>query len=181
MREAAIPGYRLSKARRSTRVLTSLGLLGLFLGLLSASLLTLFQTGIFPSDVRRYYLGTAAAEASSAESNANTDLDQLLAPASPQSFLQLAEVTHIHVTAGSLLLFLLCHLLALCEVSENFRTGMYVAAFTAFLGTFGTPWLIVYVDPAFAWIFGPFITGLLVLLGVLVFVPLREMWWRCAS
>jgi hypothetical protein len=167
MREAAVPGYRLAKSRRSTKVLTSLGLLGLFLGLCSAAMLTISRTGIMPGAVRAYYLGSGE------EAGA---LEGMLSASTRRSFAELAEITHVHLTGGSLLLFLLCHLLALCDIDDSYRTGLYITSFASFLLTFGSPWLIVYGHPIFSFVYGPSVCVLLLSLLFLVAIPLREMW-----
>ena len=173
MQQAAVPGYRLSRSRHSTKILTSLGLVGLFLGLLSAALLTLSRTGITPSEVNRYYRGEAVAAGS---------LDQLMAEIPVRrSFAELADVTHLHLTGGSILLFLLCHLLALCDISERLRITLYLVGFLSFITTFASPWLIVYLSPKFAWLFGPAIVTFICSLFCLMVLPLKEMWCSSAS
>lgn len=168
MREAAVPGYKLSKARRSTKVLISLGMLGLLLGLSSAAALSVLRIGLSPTAVQNYYLGDPAT---------NDALGGLLTPtARPIS--ELAEVTHLHLVGGSMLLFFLCHLLALCEISENVRTTIYCTAFASYLLTFGTPWLVVFVNPAASYIFGPAIITFIASLIICTSIPLYEMWKR---
>lgn len=165
---AVVPGYRLARARQSTKVLTTLGLLGLFLGLISSALLTLSKTGISPGAVTNYYLGTEI----------RTDLDSLLVSSSPRPFAELAEVTHIHLVGGTLLLFFLCHLLTVCEISERVRIWSYVVAFLSFVSTFSSPWLIIYLSSAFSWFFGPAIVTFMLSLLLLTAIPLWEMWVR---
>jgi hypothetical protein len=165
MRDAAIPGYRLWKAKRSTRVLISLALGGLTLALFTSVALTLVKTGLTPESVTTYYRGSASA-----------DLDGLLVAASPRPFAELLEVTHLHLMGGSILLFLLCHLLSLCEISERVRTALYLGSFSSFLLTFTLPWGIIYIHPAFAWAFAPAVLVLVVTLATLMIIPLFEMW-----
>ncbi len=165
MREAAVPGYRLSKARRSTRVLITLGMVGMLLGLLSAVAMAVSKTGISPTSVQQYYLGIEDITA-----------DPSIVPNSPRPFAEMAEVTHLHLMGGSLLLFLLCHLLALCDVEEKTRTTLYVVSFVSFLSTFLLPWLIIYVAPVFAYGYGPSVVVLLTTMIALTVIPLREMW-----
>lgn len=167
MREAAIPGYRLSRARRSTKVLITMGMLGLLLGLATSVLLTVSRTGLSAGSVLAYYRG----EASPAD-----ELGALTSAASPRPFAELIEVTHLHVLGGSMLLFLLCHLLSVCDVKDWVRSFLYVTAFSSFLTTFGLPWLIIYVHPVFAYLFGPSVLILCFSLVVLCILPLREMW-----
>lgn len=170
MREAAVPGYRLSKARRSTRVLITLAMLGLLLGLLSSVFLTISRTGLGPSAVRAYFLGTDASLASG--------MEKMLAASSPRPFGELLEVTHLHIMGGSMLLFLLCHLLSLCDIEDQTRSALYTTSFVSFLSTFGLPWLIIYAHPGFAYLFGASVIILLISLLVLVAIPVREMWIR---
>jgi len=171
MREAAVPGYRLSKARQSTRVLITLGMLGLLLGLLGSIGVTIVRTGIFPSSVQHYYLGTPIAEQSAG------GLDAIMLDTQPRPFGELAEVTHLHVMGGSLMLFLLCHLLALCEIREGLRTILYVVSFGSFFLTFLMPWLIIYVSSVAAYLYGPFLILTLISLVLLCLIPLWEMWF----
>lgn len=166
--QAVVPGYRLARSRHSTKVLTTLGLIGLFLGLISSALLTLSKTGITPTAVANYYLGTAV----------TSDLDSLMVSSTPRPFAELAEVTHIHLVGGSLLLFLLCHLLTVCDVADRLRTWVYVGSFLSFVATFGSPWLIVYVNSGFSWLFSPAIVVFMLSLLVLTAIPLWEMWLR---
>jgi hypothetical protein len=166
VREAAVPGYRLAKARGSTKVLISLGLLGLLFGLMSAALLTITKTGLSPSSVQEYYLGTASGE---------NELGALTG-STARPLAELAEVTHLHLMGGSMLLFFLCHLLSLCEVPDSLRTILYLISFGTFLSTFGLPWLIVYAHPLFSYAFGPSILSFLASLVVVSGIPLKEMW-----
>lgn len=169
MREAAIPGYRLSKARFSSRVLISLAIFGLFLGLLGAALMTITRTGISAKDVRHYYLGEPLA---STAQGADT-----IIVSEPRPFAELAEVTHLHLMGGSLLLFLLCHLLTLCDLKDSYRLFFYLVSFSTFISTFTLPWLIVYCSPAFSRAFGPSIVIFMGSLLFLCFIPLYEMWF----
>lgn len=168
MREASIPGYRLGNARRSTRVLITCALFGVFIGLLSAVAITLLKTGVDPRTVAEYYAGTEVDP---------TSIDALTA-SSGRPLAELAEITHLHLMGGSLLLFLLCHLLTLCSVSERTRTVLYLAAFGSFMLTFALPWGIVYLSRSCAYLFGPSVVLLIVSLLVCSAIPVMEMWGR---
>lgn len=168
MREAAVPNYRLSKARRSTKVLTSCGLVGIFLGLLSAVATTFLKTGISPAAIADYYAGAVSA---------GDGVDALMS-SSGRPLAELAEVTHFHLMGGSLLLFLLCHLLSLCELSDTTRTSLYLTSFVSFLLTFGLPWGIVFLSRSVAYLYLPSVSVLLASLLICTFIPLYEMWRR---
>ena len=170
MYQAAVPGFRLSRSKTSTKVLTSLGLVGLLLGLTMAAVLTMMKTGISASSVMQYYLGNAGGVSGA---------DALMADARRPA-MEIAEITHFHLTGGSLLLFLLCHLLALCDISEKLRIWLYTISFGSFITTFSLPWLILYGAPQFAYAYGPSMFVLLVSLFFLAAIPLRDMWFSQA-
>ncbi len=169
MREAAIPGYRLSKAKFSTRLLISFAMFGLLLGLSTAALMTLLKTGLGREAVRQYYLGEAP--------GGSSGVDAMFATG-PRPLAELIEVTHLHLMGGSILLFFLCHLLSLCDISERWRAILYSISFFTFLSTFGLPWIIVYCWPGAAVFYGPSAILFLISLVVLCLIPLREMWGR---
>ncbi len=169
MRETSAPGYKLSKARASTKVLITLGMLGLFLGLLSSMGLTLTRTGLHPKSVRAYYLGES-------EHVETSDSSVPIVASEPRPLAELIEVTHLHLMGGSLMLFLLCHLLSVCELAESTRMSLYVVSFISFLTTFSAPWLIIYVSGALALFFTVSILIFMISLAFLCFLPIREMW-----
>lgn len=169
MRTAAIPDYRLGKSKRSTRVLITLGLIGLLLGMGSSLLVTVAKTGLSSHSVREYYLGRDPFDSTTTSSDS-------IIPAEPRPFMEMAEITHLHLLGGSMLLFLLCHLISVCDVKDGLRSLLYVTSFTSFIVTFTLPWLIVYISPWFAALFAPAVFVLLLSLVVLTIVPLREMW-----
>lgn len=166
MREATIPGYRLSKARRSTKVLLTCALLAIFSGLLSAVAITLMKTGLSPDAVANYYAGSGAA----------SDSLEAMTSSSGRPIAELAETTHLHLMGGSLLLFLLCHLLTLCPVPDTLRTTLYLLAFGSFMLTFAVPWGIVFLSRSFATLFAPSVVMLLASLLACTVIPLYEMW-----
>lgn len=167
MRDAAVPGYRLSRAKRSTRVLITMAMLGLLLGLATSVLMTVSRTGLRAAAVATYYRGEVVP---------GDELSSMTTGGTARPFAELVEVTHLHVLGGSMLLFLLCHLLSVCEVRDGVRSFFYVTAFSSFLVTFASPWLIIYAHPGFAHLFGPAVFILTFTLIVLCLVPLREMW-----
>lgn len=167
MREAAVPNYRLNKCKPSLKVLITLAVCGLLMGLFSAVALTLYKTGISPQSVREYYLGSAVAEG---------DMNGILADTAPRPIMELLEITHMHLVGGSMLLFMLCHLISLCEIKDSLRTAIYVASFGSFLLSFGMPWLIIGVSSGFSYVFAPVILIFMFCLLVLCLIPLKEMW-----
>lgn len=171
MREAAIPGYRLSKAKLSTKVLTTFGILGLLLGLLGAIAMTIYKTGLSANDVSTYYLGKPIGGQSEL-----AELDEMIVASTPRPVMELVEITHLHILGGSMMLFFLCHLLSVCSMSERKRVAIYSIAFSSFLSTFLLPWLIIFVSSAFAYIYGPIVVLFLASLILLCLLPMYEMW-----
>jgi len=166
MREAAVPGYRLSKARLSTRVLTTLGLSGLFMGLIGACVITALKSGIMPISVATYYRGTSASLSGT----------ETLMSSEPRSLIEIAEITHFHLFGVSILLFLLCHLLSVCDVSERTRITLYSTSFAGMLIFFSLPWLITFHAAWWAWLYAPSMLLLVLSVMLLYLFPLREMW-----
>ncbi len=173
MREAAVPGYRLSKARFSTKVLTTMGMLGLLLGIFGAVATTLLRTGITPNSVALYYGGS--------ESVPEDEIGSIVAPEKGRSVTELSEITHMHLMGGSMMLFLLCHLLSVCDVGDRTRTSLYLASFASFIGTFALPWAIIFLSRAFSYLYLPVVATLIVSLIALCSIPIYEMWFRRAS
>lgn len=170
MKEAAVPGFRLSRSRRSMKFLTSYCLLCLFSALVSAQMLSLSKTGFSVQQINEYYRGSTSAT--------DNELEEMITSTNGRSFLELAEVTHIHLFTGSILLFLLCHLLSLCEIPEKLRITLYTVTFGSFLVTFSLPWAIVYCSDLFSLLYIPANALLTLSLTALVVIPLREMWGR---
>ena len=166
MREAAVPGYRLSKSKLSMRVLTTLGLTGLFLGLISACIITSLKSGMRPSAVAAYYRGV---------SETQSGADSLMS-SEPRPMIEIAEITHFHLFGGSILLFLLCHLLSLCDVSETTRISLYSLSFGGMISFFSLPWLITFHAAWWSWLYAPSMIVLVISVFLLYLFPIREMW-----
>ena len=119
-----------------------------------------------------YYLGSKSDPATG-----SAELDEVLAPSQPRSLVELAEITHVHILGGSLMLFLLCHLLSVCKISDGTRTGLYLSSFAGFFLTFACPWLIILVSSGFAYLYGPSVVLFCLCLTALCVIPIREMWF----
>ena len=105
-------------------------------------------------------------------------LEHRLAAAAAATPRELLERTRLHIFQQAFLVFVLGHLLALCAWPARRKNAVYLAGFGGILLGAGSPWLVRYADPAFAWLQ---LAGDLLLLGAflaLTGVPLREMWWR---
>ncbi|MCB0320054.1 MAG: hypothetical protein KDD60_03955 [Bdellovibrionales bacterium] len=170
MREAVVPDYRLSKSSKSNKILISLALSAIALGIFSSLALTLVQSGIAPDEVALYYAGDPPDQAQ------ENSLGSLSLGAEPRPLAELAEVTHLHLVGGSLLLFLLCHLISLCAIRGRNKSLLYIVSFTSYMLTFASPWLIVFAHRKFAVLFSLSIIVFILSLLITLFVIFREMW-----
>lgn len=167
MREALVPGYRLSKAATSNKILISLALSAVALGLFSAIALTITRTGLTPSSISRYYRGEEAPPT----------LGDIPLGMGGRSVSELAEVTHLHLVGGSIMLFLLCHLIALCSIRAKTKIFIYSLTFGSYITTFAVPWLIVFVGAGWSIVFAVSIVAFLISLFVCIGIIFWEMWF----
>ncbi len=119
------------------------------------------RTGFTPDSIAAYYAGNEAAGIYA------------------KTVGELLEVTHYHLFAIPLFLFVLGHVFLLCAgPSHRVKILALVAAFLGAALHIVAPWLIVYVTP----ILSPLVLVARVLLGgsLLLFIvaPLREMWTK---
>ena len=94
----------------------------------------------------------------------------------PKTFYSLWETTHYHLFTYPVVFLILIHLFMLTKAGHRWKLGLLVSSTLGMALDIGTPWLIVYSHPAWAW--GK-ILGRVLLNGslfFLVFRPLREMW-----
>ena len=123
------------------------------------------RTHLTPEGARAYYLGNEGA--------AHPGDEMLFA----RPLKELLDVTHAHAFEQAFLLFVLCHLFALTKASDRWKITVYAAAFGSMAVDLGAPYLIRFVSPAWAPL--QIANGALMAatLGVLLAVPLYEMWF----
>jgi len=126
-----MPGFSLSNANRSTKVLLTLFLLTVLGGLAIALMQYLDRAGFGDVPAREWILGNEG------------DL-QATEIKPPKSYRELLALTHDHVFALPMLLFILLHLVALCTIGERWKIAIYLAGFLSLLGSLSGPWLIAY-------------------------------------
>lgn len=96
----------------------------------------------------------------------------------PKTFYALWEVTHTHLFTIPVVFLILIHLFMLTRSSFVWKLGLLMASFAGMVLDIGTPWLIVYSHPAWAW--GKFLGRILLNGSLLILIgwPIREMWER---
>ncbi|HET7583594.1 MAG TPA: hypothetical protein VFK13_01745 [Gemmatimonadaceae bacterium] len=162
----AYRGFRLWRAPLHTRVLLTLFDVMMVLATMVGILMWRVRTHLNPAGVRAYYLGN--------EGSAGAGQPLLFA----RSFQELLDVTHAHAFSQSFLFFILCHLFALTRVPSRWKVVVYVAAFGSVVIDLGTPYLVRYVSPVWAPLQVVNSALMTVVLGVLLVVPIHEMWFK---
>jgi uncharacterized membrane protein len=85
-------------------------------------------------------------------------------------------VTHPHLFSVPILLFVLCHLVALTRLREWQKILLYAIAFGSFTLTFSAPWLVL-VHPSFAHLLIGSGTLFFFSMAVLILIATYEMWF----
>lgn len=158
-------GFSLRRAARPTKVMITAFLVTVAAALAVGVINYRVRTGLVPSGAVEWYRGNAATAGPG---------EPLLFEKTP---LELLDATHPHLFGQAFLFFVLCHIFALTPVRPRLKSTLYLAAFASVLVDAAAPWLIRYVSPAFGWlqVLGTAVMVLAFL--ILVWVPLREMWF----
>lgn len=164
-------GFSLAKAPLEVRVLITaflaLALLGVGIGFANYQV----RTGLTAAGSAAWYRRGVARSAAAAGGGDATGLYA-------KTPLELLDATHPHLFNQAFLFFVLGHLLALCRVPPARKIAIYLAGFGGVAIDTASPWLIRFVDPAFAWLQAAGHVAMAVALAGLVVYPLREMWGR---
>lgn len=89
---------------------------------------------------------------------------------------KLLETTHFHLFSMPIYLLVLGHLFLLSGLSARAKTGWISAAVALTAVHLCAPWAVHFGGAALAWIYPISGAGMLVTLGVLMGVPVHEMW-----
>lgn len=150
--------YRLIDAETNVKILYTLFLATLLLGITITAVWSYSKTGLIYSGVVRYYTGFE---------------ERLIYP---KEFQELAETTHFHLFSMPIIFLTLCHVLYLTSVSDMTKRLLTLISFSGVILDIISPWLIRYVAAPFA---------LLILLGDIMMaagiifstlIPVYEMW-----
>lgn len=123
----ALPKFSLNRSRISVKVLITLFLVGTVLAVWLSVYTLHHRTGLTVDGVVQYYNGNEQ----------NDGAKEILFPKSTGEMLQFF---HIHSFTLLLLIFILCHFVALTTVSETRKITNFVLTFFSFLGMMGFPW-----------------------------------------
>lgn len=151
MRYTVIPNLHLSRLAVSTRVLLTLFVLSIDVGLWVGSLKYTQRAEFTPTGAARYWHGDPDAAAADGRNG-----DEILPgertiedrargvppPAERKSTRFLVDVVHPHLFTVPIVLFILLHLLLLTRLSETMKIAFHVHAFVSFAATFGLPFLV---------------------------------------
>lgn len=134
----ALPKFSLNRARISTKVLITLFLIGTILAMWLSVYTLHHQTGLTVDGVVRYYLG-------------NEGDPEAREMRFPKSTSEMLAFFHIHSFTLLLLIFILCHFLALTTVSETQKISNFVLTFLSFLGMMALPWGVRFCSNPSRW------------------------------
>lgn len=116
--------------------------------------LGLARSGLTPESIMQYYAGAHPEEAKSSG--------------------ELLEITHFHLFAMPMLLFVLGHVFLMCRwPGATLRRAIVLAAFAGAACDLAAPWLVIHVGPACAWVK---VGGRLLLAPALLVMTLIPLW-----
>lgn len=134
-----MPGFSLSNANASTKVLLSLFLISVVAGLAVSMLQYLDRAGV----------GAEAAEQWIKGNEGDFEAERIIPE---KSYSELVAITHEHAFSLPMLLFVLLHLVALCTISQRAKIVVYLAGFLSLWGSLGGPWLVAYAGTGWTWV-----------------------------
>ena len=132
----AIPKFSLNRSRISIKVLITLFLIGTLLAVWLSVYTLHYRTGLTVNGVVQYYIGNEG----------DAGAKEILFPKSTGEML---EFFHIHSFTLLLLIFILCHFVALTTVSEARKIWNFTLTFLSFIGMMAFPWGVRFcADPS---------------------------------
>jgi len=159
-----MPGFSLSNANASTKVLLTAFLLAVLGGLAVALLQYLDRAG------------GGSHENAVAWVRGNEDEVRAREIMAPKSYRELLSIAHQHAFSLPMLLFVLLHLVALCTIGERAKIALYVFAFGALGATMAAPWFVSYLGPEWAPLLRIGGTGLALSIAASALICLFELW-----
>lgn len=153
-----MPSFHLRGASRSTKILLTCFLLFTLAGYGVALLYFHAHTGLSVAGIERYYQGDEAAMVFAKTRE------------------ELIATTHPHAFSLPMLLFILCHLVALCRIPEWGKSTLYLASFGSAAGVLIGPWLASYGGPGWAWFLAANGLVLTAVFAAITLLPLVDMW-----
>ena len=124
-----MPGFTLARANLSTKVLVSLFIITVAVGLGVALLQYTSRAGSTGQEAVEWIQGNEG------------DLDATELKVE-KSYRELLSLTHDHVFSLPVLVFVVLHLVGLCAIREAWKITLYLMTFLSVFGSLAGPWLI---------------------------------------
>lgn len=163
----AVPKFSLNRSRISIKVLITLFLTGTLLATWLSVYTLHYRTGLTVKGVVQYYIGNEA----------DAGAKEILFPKSTGEML---EFFHIHSFTLLLLMFILCHFVALTTVGEARKILNFTLTFLSFLGMMILPWGVRFCSRPSCWAAATLVSGFvfLAVTGAGAAAVLWETWVR---
>lgn len=152
--------FVLKHAPRRTKLVYTVLLVYLLLGLGTIVAIEALKTGWTPHGVSDYYRGNEA---------------RMKFEKSP---LEMLEVSHMHLFSVPVVFFILGHAFIMTTLPERIKYRTVGASVAAVFLSIGSPWMVRFGSGAFGWVK---VAADLLLAGTLLLMaiyPLYEMWWQ---
>ena len=153
--------YTLSSASQGIKIITTIFLLFMLLGIATNLLISYAKTGWSYSGLIEYYRGVESGY--------------------PKTYLELLETTHFHIFSMPVVFLILAHVFLMSSWSYRLKIMVIIISFLAMLAETCSPWLITYVSPEFGVLM--IFSGIILAISLLIyiFVPIYEMWFMRVS
>ena len=153
--------YTLSSASQGIKIVTTIFLLFMLLGIATNLLISYAKTGWSYSGLIEYYRGVESGY--------------------PKTYLELLETTHFHIFSMPVVFLILAHVFLMSSWSYRLKIMVIIISFLAMLAEICSPWLITYESPEFGVLM--IFSGIILAISLLIyiFVPIYEMWFMRVS
>lgn len=139
MHYTALPKFHLSKFHPGMKILLSMYLGSVLVGLVVSFLMFTSRADLSYDGAIRHYQGD---EAISDESREAMDAESdILIINMPMSATRIIEILHPHMFSVPLVLLVICHLFALTNAPHFVKISCYFGSFGGFVLTFGGMWI----------------------------------------
>ena len=153
--------YNLSGASQGIKIVTTIFLIFMLIGIATNLLISYAKTGWSYSGLIEYYRGVESGY--------------------PKTYLELLETTHFHIFSMPVVFLILAHVFLMSSWSYRLKIMVIIISFLAMLAEICSPWLITYVSPEFGVLM--IFSGIILAISLLIyiFVPIYEMWFMRVS
>ena len=160
MKDFSRSQYNFSTIRREQKIIYSIFLGFMLLGIVSILVFYLVRTGLTGASLAEYYLGNE---------------EKMMYP---KTFQELWEVTHFHLFTMPVVYLIFAHLFAMTRASGRLKGAILLGAAAGIFLDLLSGWLIVYLGAGFVFfkIAGRWL--LAASFPLFVAIPLYEMWFK---